>query len=566
VRRPASLVYGLEDAPPLHVTVLNGAQYVALIAITLVYPLLVFRVAASPADLIAGLLAVGMIVLGVGAFLQSRRMGPIGSGYMCPATFTAGYLGPSLLAAQIGGLPLVFGMTLFAGVLEIVIAPLLSRLRPIFPPEISGLVIFIIGLSGGLAGLRAMLGEQAAPVIVAEWWVGAVTLGAMIALNVWGRGIARMLCALFGLAIGYLAAGLTGVFTAADAKSVAAADWLGLPSFGHIAWSFDASLIAPFAIACVAAAMKAVGTIAVCQRINDADWVRPDMRTITPGVVADGATTALAGLVGSFGMNTSTPAVGLSAATGVASRRVAYAVGGLFIAIGLLPKLTAVLAVMPRPVVVAALLFSVSFIMINGLQVMSSRMLDARRTLVLGLAIVAGMAVEVFPNLGAMVPVAARPFFGSSLVLATVVALALNLLFRAGVKQTATLTVERGPLRSEELDEFMERNGAAWGAQRDVIERAKFNLRQSLEVILDSCEPRGPVEVSATFDEFNLDIRVSYDGPALTLPERRPSDEDILATDDGHRQLAGYLLRRFADRVTATEKGGRSTILFHFDH
>jgi xanthine permease XanP len=72
--------------------------------------------------------------------------------------------------------------------------------------------------------------------------------------------------------------------------------------------------------------------------------------------------------------------------------------------------------------------------------------------------------------------------------------------------------------------------------------------------------------VSATFDEFNLDIRVSYDGPALTLPERRPSDEDILATDDGHRQLAGYLLRRFADRVTATEKGGRSTILFHFDH
>jgi NCS2 family nucleobase:cation symporter-2 len=80
---------------------------------------------------------------------------------------------------------------------------------------------------------------------------------------------------------------------------------------------------------------------------------------------------------------------------------VAIAVGVIFLMLGFCPKLTAVLAIMPRAVVVSALLFTVTFIIINGVQVMTSRLLDSRRTLVLGLAIVAGGAVEVFPSITA---------------------------------------------------------------------------------------------------------------------------------------------------------------------
>jgi NCS2 family nucleobase:cation symporter-2 len=566
VKRPANIVYGLEDLPPLHVTVFNGVQYVGLIAINLVYPLLVFRVANIPVQLVGGLLAIGMLVLGVATFLQARRLGPVGSGYMCPATFTATYLGPSLLAVQIGGLPLLFGMTLFAGLLEVVLAPLLNRLRPIFPPEVSGLVIFVIGLSGGIAGLRAMLGAKAAPVSAEEWWIAGVTLGTMIALNVWGKGMARMLCALIGLLIGYAAAAFAGLLAVSNIRAIAEAPWVGLPTFSHLSWAFEFSMVVPFAIAAVAAAMKAVGTIAVCQRMNDAEWVRPDMRSITRGVLADGASTALAGATGALGTNTSTPAVGLAAATGVASRNVAYATGAIFLLLGLFPKLTALLAVMPRPVVVASLLFAVTFVMINGLQVMSSRMLDARRTLVVGLAIVAGTAVEVFPDLSATAPAGARPLIGSSLVFSTVIALLLNMLFRIGVKQTASLQVASAPVDSEKLEQFMETHGASWGARRDVIDRAKFNIAQSLEVIVDSCEPQGPVEVTASFDEFNLDLRLSYVGPPLELPDKRPTNEEILESEEGQRRLAGFMLRRYADRVAATHRYGRSTVLFHFDH
>jgi NCS2 family nucleobase:cation symporter-2 len=250
----------------------------------------------------------------------------------------------------------------------------------------------------------------------------------------------------------------------------------------------------------------------------------------------------------------------------VASRYVAYAIGGLFIALGLMPKIATLLALMPRAVMVAALLFTICFIIINGMQVINSRLLDARRTLVIGMAIVAGVAIETFPAIAAGAPQGLVPLIGSSFVFSTLIALLLNLLFRIGVKRTASLRVESAPVDPHKIDQFMETNGATWGARRDVIDRAKFNLAQSLEVILDSCEPQGSVEVAATFDEFNLDVRVSYVGPALELPAKRPSNEEIMESEEGQRRLAGFMLRRHADRVAATHKAGRSTILFHFDH
>lgn len=566
MKKPANIIYGLHDTPPLHVTALNGAQHVSLIAINLIYPVLIFREAETPIGLVVNLMAIAMLVLGAGTFLQVLRLRGIGSGYMCPTTFTLTYLGPSLLAAKMGGLPLVFGMTVFAGLLEMGLAPLLNRLRAIFPSEISGMVIFMIGLSGGIAGLRAIFGARAAPVSEAEWWVGGLTLAVMMGLNVWGKGIIRMLCALIGLAVGYAAALLAGLIGAREISAVSDAPWIGFPVLGLPALSFDASLALPFAIASVAAAMKAVGTITVCQRMSDADWARPEMKSITRGVMADGATTVLAGLAGAVGTNTSTPSVGLAAATGVASRQLAYAVGIIFILLGFFPKLPALLAVMPRPMIVAALLFSACFILVNGLQVMSSRMLDARRTLVIALSIIAGTAVEAFPLLATSVPGGFAPIIGSSLVFSTVIALGLNLLFRLGMTRTTTLSVPAGAFDPVRLEEFMETSGAAWGARRDVIDKARFNLAQSVETIMEGCDPQGPLEIQATFDEFNLDLRVRYLGPPLEIPERRPSNEEIMESEDAHRRLAGFMLRRNADRVSASHRAGQSTVLFHFDH
>jgi NCS2 family nucleobase:cation symporter-2 len=151
-------------------------------------------------------------------------------------------------------------------------------------------------------------------------------------------------------------------------------------------------------------------------------------------------------------------------------------------------------------------------------------------------------------------------------VLGPVSALVLNAIFRLGVRKVQKLVVDPAEPDTEMVEQFMETHGASWGARRDVIERAEFNLSQSIETIIEGCEPQGPLEVEATFDEFNLDIRVSYSGPPLELPHKRPTNEEIMESDQGQRRLAGFMLRRYADRVAASHRGGRSTILFHFDH
>jgi xanthine permease XanP len=565
IKKPTTLIYGVDDVPPLMITVLNGFQHVGLIAINLVYPLLIFRAVDLPAAEVANFLAIGMLVLGIATFPQARPIGPIGAGYMCPATFTATYFGPSLIAAKVGGLPLVFGMTIFAGLLEAAIAPVLQRLRAIFPPEISGLIIVMIGLSAGISGLRSVLGASAAPVSTAEATVGAVTLTAMVALNIWGWGIPRMLCALLGVGAGYVVAGLTGVIDAPQLEPVRQAAWIGVPAFTGIGWSFDLALAAPFAIACVAAAMKAGGTITVCQRINDANWVRPEMRSITGGIVADGLSTALAGVAGAVGTNTSTPSVGLSQATGVASRYVSYAVGLIFLLLAFLPKFTALFAVMPRSVILPALLFTVTFIIVNGLQILTSRLFDVRRTIVIGLSLVAGMAVEVFPTIAAGAPAWGAPVVGSSLVFATVVALALNLIFRIGVRQKAVLSLDGDGIEHQQVEDFFDKQTSAWGARPEIARRATFGVMQLVDVVVEEFRRDGPLTVEARFDEFNLDVTVTYRGERLEFPDRRPSLEAI-ESSEGARLLAGFMLRRNADRIRSDWNDGVSRVWFHFDH
>lgn len=563
-KSPSGIVYALEEVPPPLITAGNAVQHVALISINFVYPLLIFRLAGIPIQSVASLLAIGLIVLGTATLLQSTRF--IGTGFLCPSTYTAAYLSPSLLAVKAGGLPLLFGMTMFAGLVEAAFSRLLNRLRPYFPTEISGLVILLIGISAGIAGLRLLLGANVETVAAAEWWVTAVTLGSMIAFNVWGKGLVRMLCALEGLVVGYTVSALTGLLGGRQFASVESVPWIALPSFQHDHWAFDVTLVVPFVVACLAVAMKAVGTITVCQRMVDANWVRPDMRSVTRGVFTDGVSTMVAGAAGAMGTNTSTPSVGLASATGVASRHVCYAIGGLFILLGLTPKLAMLLAIMPRAVMVAALLFTIAFIIVNGLQVITSRLLDTRRTLVIGFSILAGVAVEAFPQIAAEAHPSVSPLVGSSLVFATLVALLLNLLFRIGVRRRARLAVERERVDWEAVEKFMLAQGAQWGARRDVIDRASFNLVQSIETITNSDVAQGPLEVEASFDEFSVDVRVTYDGAPLELPETRPSSEEILASEDGERRLAGFMLRRFADRVSASGRNGRSTVLFHFDH
>jgi xanthine permease XanP len=567
-KKPPDLVYGVDDVPPLYVIVLSGLQHVGLVTIFLVYPLLIIKEIGASMALSATILSLALISLGIATILQGLPKGPVGSGFLCPANHTAVYLAPSLAAVKLGGLPLLFGMTIFAGVIECLLSPILRRIRPLIPPELSGLVIFFVGMTVAAVGFRYVAGVGAsAPLERNDMIVAALTLGVTAGLNVWAKGNARLFCALIGMAVGYLTSLATGVLTAAELSTVAALPIIALPSLDHVRWSLSVDMLLPFTIVAVAATLKSVGVLTVCQRINDASWVRPDMASLSRGVLADGVGTTIAGAIGAPGLNTSTPCTGLAAATGLTSRVVGYAAGGILIALGFLPTLTGILVLMPRPVMGAALIFAACFILINGLQTITSRMLDARRTLVIGLALSAGLAAEVLPHIADDMAVALKPIVGSSLVLGTITALLLNLLFRLGQRQRVSLAIDPATTDAlTQVKEFFDAHGRSWGARRDIIERASFGVSQAIETIHDVCNLTGPVRIDARFDEFNLDIQLAYAGSVIELPQRRPSDREIIETEEGHRRLAGFMLRRNADRIAAARRGEESILNFHFDH
>jgi NCS2 family nucleobase:cation symporter-2 len=565
--KPANLVYGAEEVPPTSVTWISAIQHVGVIAIFMIYPLIIGREAGASPDQLGNMLRMGMLALAIAVLLQALPRGLVGSRLLAPSIFTGVYLAPSLVAVHVGGLPLVWGMTIFAGLTEIVLSQLWSKLRTFIPSETAGLVVLLIGVIIGLAALRVLLGDNPAGSITGmNALVAGLSLAVMVGLNIWNKGRLRLFCILIGMVIGYVLAGAAGLLAAEDVMVVLRQPVLALPSIGYLSWSFDASLIVPFIVTGLAAAMSTTAVVTTYQKITDADWVRPEPTSIRGGILGDGVANAAAGLLGTYGMTVSTANVGLVAATGVASRRIGFVIAGILALLAFQPTLVGVLTIMPPPVMAAALLFTSVFIMISGLQIITSRILDARRTLVIGMGMMAFLAVSVFPAVFAGVPHWAQPLVGSPLVLATLVALSLNLIFRIGIRRKVATAVEPGTVDYEELRNFIERSCATWGARRDVATRVEFAVQQAVEAIVEFASVAGPITCEVAYDEFDIDVALAYRGKPLELSGPRPSRDEIVESDEGAARFAGFLIRQQSDKAQALSEDGAARLLLHFRH
>ena len=567
MRKPANLVYGVEEVPPPLVVLITAVQHVGVIAIFMIYPLVIGREAGVSADVLASILRMGMLALAVAVLLQALPRGPVGSHFLAPSSFTGVYLVPSLMAVKIGGLPLLWGMTIFAGLVEIALSQVWTRLRTFIPSETAGLVVFLIGVNVGLAALRTLTGEGVGGVLSGRSAIVAgISLAVMIGLNIWSKGQLRLFCILVGMVVGYLAAAATGLLTLDDFLSVLRQPLVAFPTIAHVSWAFDPSLIVPFAVSGLAAAMGSTAVIATYQRTTDADWVRPEMTSIRQGIFSDGIAAAVAGFLGTYGLTMSTANVGLVAATGVASRRIAFCIAAVLAVGAFQPGFVAVLTIMPPPVMASALLFTAVFIMISGVQIISTRVLDSRRTLVIGMGMMAFFVVSVFPSTFSDVPDWAQPLVSSSLVLGTLVALALNLVFRIGIRRRETMSVDPAAPDYQEMAHFVERNAAIWGARRDVVSRVEFAVQQAAEAIVENCQVSGPILVEIGYDEFDIDVTMTYPGNPLKLGGHLPTRDEILESEDGVGRLAAFLIAQRSDKVRATAGGGIATLALHFRH
>jgi xanthine permease XanP len=568
-KKPPELIYDVDDDPPFTTNLLLGLQHVFIITISLIFPVVIVRSIGGTPQQAEFMVSMSMLAAGVGTVLHALNRRGIGSGYLCPSVCGPSYLSASLLAANVGGLPLLFGMTSMAGLFEVMLSRIMHRLRALIPLEVTGLLVAMVGITVIPVALPNLMGRDATDTIteLPELIVAIVTLGTMVGISVWSRGKMRLYSVLVGMTFGYAASIALGILNSSQIANFTEAPIAAAPNLDYFGLTFDVVLFLPFLIAIICSTLKTVGDITTCQKINDVDWKRTDMKNVSQGILADGMSAVFGGLVGAMGQSTSTSNIGLSIGTGATSRKIAFAIGGILVFLAFLPKVAMVFVVMPKPVIGATLIYAVSFTIVAGFQIIISRMLDARRTFLVGIPLILGLSVDVLPELYENVPPILQPIFSSSLSLAAVLVILLNLIFRIGMAKRQRLVLRPGVDDADTIFNFMENQGAAWGARREVIYRAISALQELFEAVSSSRLAESDLEVDVSFDEFNLDVEARYRGVPPDLSSTRPSEEDLLRDDRAAAiRLSGFMIKRYANSVKLDQKDGVCRVRLHFDH
>jgi xanthine permease XanP len=565
-KKPTNLIYGVDEKPPVWLTLFMGFQHICIYAVTFSFPVLIVREMGGTTEQASFMISMSMIAGGIGAIVMAHPK--IGPGYLCPPVCSPTNFAAAMVASKIGGIPLIYGMTLISGVAEAFFSKIIQRLRVIFPPEVTGLIVAMVGITVIRVASLNFLGLDRFDKVIepSALIVSISTLFLMIALNIWSKGKLKLFCVLIGMVIGYTLSYALGLLSNADLSKVSHASFFWFPFTNHPGWSFNISLVIPYIIVMICSALKTMGDVTTCQKINDSEWKRPDMKNVSKGVFADAISDIASGLLGGAGQSSSSSNVGLSIATGTTSRVVGYAAGGFLICLAFIPKISSLFAILPKPVIGATLIFLISFMIIAGFQIIMSRMIDARKTFIIGVSLIFGLTIDILPDVFAESHPWLKPVFTSSLATATVLAIFLNLIFRIGIAKKVRLELVPGTDSPQKIYSFMEENGRAWGARAEVIYKAIAVMNEFFEAATENKLTKEPIDVGVSFDEFHLDVDIHYKGNLIELPSVRPDPNLILTEEGAPLRLSGFLIRSYADKVTTEKKEGDSYIRIHFIH
>lgn len=135
------------------------SQHFALATVTLVVPRLVAQASNADAVTVENYVQLAMIALGIATLMQSWGWRGIGSGYLLPACYSGIYFAPAVQAATSHGLGAVAGLTIIAGITQIILSKALRHFREVIPPDVSGIWILLLASAGEPSALNCCLGK-----------------------------------------------------------------------------------------------------------------------------------------------------------------------------------------------------------------------------------------------------------------------------------------------------------------------------------------------------------------------------------------------------------------------
>ncbi len=421
--RPAGLTLGLEERPPLPQAVALGFQHV-LVSNVWLDPVFVAAVGGLSAALSANLVNSIFLAAGLVTLTQSTRLVrlPIVEGP------SAAFDGLMIGFAKAGQLAMATTGLLIGGVVVLIVAAsgLLGLLRRLFSPAVTGAVILLVGIA--LAGftLEEFLGgsptssDFGSPVTLL---IATATLATVVVFSGFGRGPVRSYAFIWGLLVGDV---LSAVFGRLSFDALGTAAWVGIPQllpYGPL--QFEPGIALALLFAFLVAVIEAIGVYYAAGEIVNAPITDQRVRL---GVSGEAVGSIISALFGGFATTAYAQNVGLLKLTGVGSRFAVTVAGVIFLVLAFIPKLGALLAATPDPVVGGIFLPAAGSLILTGVAALSRTPDTPRHAAVAGLAVIAGTGVPPMATaLATRLPSVATQLLSQPVVVGAVVALILEI-------------------------------------------------------------------------------------------------------------------------------------------
>lgn len=368
-----------------------------------------------------------LLISGVATLLQLFPLGRFcGSGLPVIMGASFAYIPLLISLGSRFDLPTIFGAQLVGGLAAVAVGLFYKKLTRLFPPLVTGTVVFTIGLSLYPTAVNYMAGGVGAEDFGSprNWLVAVVTLAIVLFFNYFTRGICKLASILMGMIFGYALALVMGMVSF---ENVNAAGWFQFTMPMHFGMKFELTSIISMLIMYIVSSVEAIGDFT--STAGGGLDREPEEREMCGGIIGNGIASIIGAFMGGLPTATFSQNVGIVIMTKVVNRCVLGLAALIILAAGFIPKFASLLTTIPSCVLGGATVSVFAMIAMTGIKLITKEKLTARNTSVVGLAVALGIGVIQANGCLALFPDWARTIFGeSAVVIATITAVTLNLI------------------------------------------------------------------------------------------------------------------------------------------
>ncbi|WP_040411010.1 nucleobase:cation symporter-2 family protein [Desulfosporosinus sp. OT] len=411
---------------------LYGLQHVlAMYAGAVAVPLIIAGAAGLTQAQTAYLINADLFTCGIATLLQTLGIWKIGIKIPVIQGVTFAAVTPMILMAQSGGMDLIFGSVMVAGLFTFLLAPFFSKMIRFFPPIVTGSIITIIGVSLLPVGVNWAAGgvgnkQYGSLTFIA---VAVIVLLTILMVNKFFKGFIAHIGVLIGLIVGLIIAIPLGIV---NFSGVASAPWLGIDMPFHFGYpTFDLGAIISMILVMLVVMVESTGDFLAIGEMVDK---KIGEKELTAGLRADGIATTLGGIFNAFPYTAFAQNVGLIGLTGVKSRFVVAVSGAILVVMGLFPKLATIIASLPNAVLGGAGIAMFGIVAASGIKTLAK--VDYEKNVnnifIVAISIGIGLIPVVAPDFFKLFPNWSQTILHSGITLGSITAILLNAFFNGG--------------------------------------------------------------------------------------------------------------------------------------